>query len=84
MADLGQKTLWHCGNNCGVRVNAAIAAAIPAIDQLRLALPSMQQYLPPNVYSWGFVILTVSNILLHVRANPAPPPAASLDDEPNH
>lgn len=62
----------NCASNCGVRINAAITALIPAVDQAQQVLPSLHQYLPDNLYGTGFVVLAIANILLHIRIPPQP------------
>lgn len=69
------RRLWFAAcNNCGVRINAFLTTLIPVLDMARSTWPTLQEHLPPNLYSMGFVALAVLNVLLHLRTAPAPPP----------
>lgn len=65
---------WRvCATNCGVRVNAAIGAVVPALDYATSVWPTLREHLPPDLYSAGFVAMAVANILLHLRRPPPQP-----------
>lgn len=60
-----------CHDNCGVRINAAVTALIPALDVARNTWPTLHEYLPHNVYGVGFIALSLINIVLHIRIVPS-------------
>lgn len=60
----------RCARDCGLRVNAAIAALVPALDYAQQILPTLREHLPDNVYSAGFVLMAIANILLRLRDAP--------------
>lgn len=61
---------YNACSNCGIRINAAIAAIVPLIDQAQLMWPTLQPHLPGNMYSVGFVALAMANLLMQFRIKP--------------
>lgn len=62
------KKLFMC--NCGVRVNAVIMALVPAVDYAGTVWPLLKDHLPGDIYSAGFVFMSLVNILMHIRIDP--------------
>lgn len=50
-----------------IRINAALAALPMLIDQLQQQLPTMQQYIPTNLYGRLFVASVLLNLLLRIK-----------------
>lgn len=67
MSKLWGKTKDTCLRNCGFRVNAVIAALVPAVDYLQGMMPLLREHLPGDMYGLGFVVLALVNAALHVR-----------------
>jgi hypothetical protein len=59
-----------CASDCGVRVNSALLALVPVLDQAQAIYPTLREHLPADVYSFGFVFLAVANILMRLRNKP--------------
>lgn len=65
-----KKTLQFCKSDCGVRVNSALLALVPVLDHAQAIYPTMREHLPADVYSVGFIVLAIANILMRLRQAP--------------
>lgn len=62
-----RKTLQFCKSDCIVRINSVALALVPAIDAATHIYPTLQEHLPADVYSIGFVALAVVNIIRRIK-----------------
>lgn len=74
--------LTTCATSCGVRVNGIIVAAMPAIDYASHIFPQLKEYLPDNIYGYGFVALAIANTIMHFRTNATTQPIPPYEMEP--
>lgn len=59
--------LRGCSKSCTIRVNAILMALPEVLSLAYQQWPTLKDYLPDNVYSVGFVVLVVANILLRFK-----------------
>lgn len=62
-----RKTLQFCKSDCIVRINSVALALVPAIDGAVQIYPTLREHLPANIYSIGFVVLAILNILRRIK-----------------
>jgi hypothetical protein len=62
-----RKTLQFCKSDCIVRINSVALAFVPAIEAATSIYPTLQDHLPADVYSIGFVLLAIVNILRRIK-----------------
>lgn len=62
-----KKTFLFCKSDCIVRINSVALAFVPAIEAAEHVYPTLKDHLPADVYSIGFIVLAVVNILRRIK-----------------